>query len=119
MAPQGAARAPARLAPSRQIQHAGDAEHDQRERTEAGRPPNEPFDERDLYAQHQDPFSAFAKSGPDQPPPTGSTRPIGRYDVPEPVIPVAPRQPGAGVTLAVVLAVFALLLGAAIFFLST
>ncbi|WP_109637820.1 hypothetical protein [Lentzea atacamensis] len=83
------------------------------------KPPNEPFHERDLYAQHADPFSAFSQ-GPEQPrPPTGATRPIGSYEVPEPAIPVAPRQAGAGVTLVVVLAVFALLLGAAIFLLST
>lgn len=83
------------------------------------RPPHEPFDERDLYAQNPDPFSAFAKA-PQQPQAPGAgTRPIGSYEVPEPVIPVAPRQSGAGVTLVVVLAVFALLLGVAIFLLST
>ncbi|GGU40569.1 hypothetical protein [Lentzea flava] len=82
-------------------------------------PPHEPFHERDLYAENPDPFSAFGK-GPEQPPPpAGSTRPIGSYEVPEPFIPVAPRQEGAGVRLVVVLAVFALLLGVAIFYLST
>lgn len=83
------------------------------------KPPHEPFDERDLYAQHQDPFSAFSKAEKPPPPPAGGGRPIGMYEVPEPSIPVAPRQAGAGVTLVVVLGAFALLLGVAIFLLST
>ncbi|KJK42019.1 hypothetical protein UK23_39190 [Lentzea aerocolonigenes] len=82
------------------------------------RPPHEPFDERDLYADNPDPFSAFSK-GPERPEPRGSTRPIGSYEVPEPVIPVAPHQSGGGVALAITLTVFALLLGVAIFLLAT
>ena len=81
------------------------------------RPPNEPFDERDLYAQNPDPFSAFSKTPKRQP--NAGTRPLGMYEVPEPAIPVAPRQAGAGITLVIVLTVFALLLGTAIFLLST
>ncbi|NKE56825.1 hypothetical protein FXN61_08235 [Lentzea sp. PSKA42] len=89
-------------------------------------PPNEPERPRpesaDLYGPPSpDPFSAFA-APPEQPPPpgTGTGRPIGVYDVPEPVIPVAPhRESGAGVKIVIVLAVFALLLGGVIFWLST
>ena len=81
--------------------------------------PREPFDERDLYAHNPDPFSAFGP--PAEPPPTtGAGRPIGVYEVPEPVIPVAPnREGGAGVKIVAVLAVFALALGGVIFWLST
>jgi hypothetical protein len=82
------------------------------------RPPHEPFDERDLYAQNPDPFSVFSQSQ-DRPKPGAGSRPLGMYEVPEPAIPVAPRQAGAGITLVLVLTVFALLLGGAIFFLAT
>lgn len=82
------------------------------------RPPPEPFDERDLYAPNPDPFSAFSKD-PEHQRPTGSTRPIGSYEVPEPTIPVAPQLSGSGIAIAVALTVFALLLGTAIFILAT
>lgn len=74
------------------------------------RPPNEP-----------DPFSAFDAPAAEPPPPsTGTGRPIGVYEMPEPVLPVAPhRESGAGVKIVAVLAVFALLLGGLIFWLST
>jgi hypothetical protein len=73
-------------------------------------PPNEP-----------DPFSAFAPPAADPPlPGAGGGRPIGVYELPEPVIPVAPNhEGGAGWKIVVVLTVFALALGGLIFWLST
>jgi hypothetical protein len=88
-------------------------------------PPNEPAKPAkpaELYEPTGgDPFSAFAAPAEQPPAPgTGTGRPIGLYDVPEPIIPVAPhRESGAGVKIVVVLAVFALLLGGVIFWVST
>ncbi|MEV6243426.1 hypothetical protein [Lentzea sp. NPDC051838] len=85
-------------------------------------PPNEPERPRsaDLYEPAQsDPFSAFPEPAPERPA-TGSSRPIGVYEVPEPILPVAPHgESGAGVKIVAVLAVFALALGGLIFWLST
>lgn len=68
-----------------------------------------------------DPFSAFDAPAAEPPPPgAGGGRPIGVYDVPEPVLPVAPhRGSGGGGKIVAVLAVFALVLGGLIFWLST
>ena len=68
-----------------------------------------------------DPFSAFAPPAPEPAPPSdGGGRPIGVYEVPEPVLPVAPhRGSGGGGKIVAVLAVFALALGGLIFWLST
>lgn len=85
--------------------------------------PNEPERPRsaELYEPSAaDPFSAFAPPPAEPPPSTGGGRPIGYYDVPEPVIPVAPhRESGGGGKIVAVLAVFALALGGLIFWLST
>lgn len=54
---------------------------------------------------------------PEQPRPG---RPIGMYDVPEPIIPVAPlRESGAGLKIVLALTAFMVLLGGTIFWLST
>ncbi|MCP2242836.1 LppU/SCO3897 family protein [Lentzea aerocolonigenes] len=87
-------------------------------------PPHEPERPRpsDLYEPPgSDPFSAFAPPPAQQPPPHPSaTRPIGVYEVPEPILAVAPhRESGAGVKIVAVLAVFALALGGLVFWLST
>ncbi|NGY65705.1 hypothetical protein G7043_43135 [Lentzea sp. NEAU-D13] len=68
-----------------------------------------------------DPFSAFDAPAAEPPPPSaGGGRPIGVYDVPEPVLPVAPhRGSGGGGKIVAVLTVFALALGGLIFWLST
>ena len=68
-----------------------------------------------------DPFSAFSPPAAEPPPPNaGEGRPIGVYDVPEPVLPVAPhRGSGGGGKIVAVLTVFALALGGLIFWLST
>lgn len=54
---------------------------------------------------------------PEQPHPG---RPIGMYDMPEPIIPVAPlRESGAGLKIVLALTAFMVLLGGTIFWLST
>ena len=54
---------------------------------------------------------------PEQPRPG---RPIGMYDMPEPIIPVAPlRESGAGLKIVLALTAFMVLLGGTIFWLST
>jgi len=87
-------------------------------------PPNEPAKPKselaDLYEPTSgDPFSAF--TAPEEKPPSATAGVRGPlYDVPEPVIPVAPhRESGTGVKIVAALAVFALLLGAVIFWMST
>lgn len=87
-------------------------------------PPHEPKSKyTDLYSppadpRNPDPFAAFPTRTERPAPSTG--RSIGSYDVPEPIIPVAPhRDGGASWKLALVLTLFALLLGAAIFWLAT
>lgn len=87
--------------------------------------PNEPSSEHtDLYRppadpRNPDPFAAFP-TRPEQPRPSAGGRPIGAFYGPEPIIPVAPhRDGGGGWKIALVLTLFALLLGAAIFWIAT
>jgi len=57
---------------------------------------------------------------PNEPEQPRQGRPIGMFDVPEPIIPVAPlRESGAGLKLVLALTAFMVLLGGTIFWLST